>query len=173
MKKIELKYDDIVIADAEIGQKELFRNLVNLQFHDLSEYRDNFDILDDGRYEWTFEGCFAANNKHHHPLLIKKGNKIAGFIIFSDYGGESLDTNFMIVEMFILRRYRNRGIGTKAFEILVNNFNGRYKLEVSENNLSAVRFWNGVINKFGSLVKNEKFTEENNRYLRYYFDTKQ
>jgi predicted acetyltransferase len=167
---INITNDEITLIDATIEQKEVFRNMMNLQFHDLSEFRDCFDILDDGRFEWTFEGCFSENNKYHHPILIKWCDKIVGVIIFSDYNKKSPKFDYMLVEMFVLRMYRRKGIGKKAIRMIFDNFKGLYNLDVSKNNIKAINFWESLIHENGKIVSEKDFIDENNEYCSYLFE---
>lgn len=164
---IKLTVNDITIIDATPSQEELYRNLVNLQFHDLSEFRDCFDILDDGRFEWNFEACFAEKNQQHHPLLIMLKEKIVGFLIFSDYKGRH---PYRLVEMFILRMYRKKGIGKKVIELIFENFKGKYHLDVSASNKAASSFWESLLEKNSNSIKQNPFEEDGDKYVNYIFE---
>jgi len=167
---IKLNLNDIELIDALPEQEELYRNLVNLQFHDLSEYRDNFDILEDGRFEWGFEACFDEKNQQHHPLLIMFEEKVVGFLIFSKYNPNPSKIDFMLVEMFILRMYRNRGIGKKAIQMIFDNFKGKYHLDVAANNEPAMKFWVSLIDKYSTSLTKKPFVEEGCSYINFIFE---
>jgi len=167
---IILSKNDITIKDASTAQKELYRNLVNLQFHDLSEYRDNFDILEDGRFEWNFEACFEEKNQSHHPLLIIYKDRVVGFLIFSKYKPNPKKIDFMLVEMFILKMYRNRGIGKGAIQMIFDNFKGRYHLDVAANNQPAMKFWESLLDKYSTSITKKPFEEEGCNYINYIFE---
>lgn len=151
LDQINICNNDITIIDAKPQQEELYRNLVNLQFHDLSEFRNNFDILEDGRFVWNFPGCFAPDNQYHHPLLILFENKIVGFLIFSDFKGKHQEVDFQLVEMFVLKMYRRKGIGKNAIEMIFDKYKGKYHLDVAENNIPALKFWKKYYQK--TLIK--------------------
>jgi predicted acetyltransferase len=167
--KINISENDITIVDAKPEQEETYRNLVNLQFHDLSEFRNNFDILEDGRFEWTFSGCFTPNNKYHHPLLILYKNRIVGFLIFSEFNGKHQEGDFQLVEIFILKMYRRNRIGKNVIEMIFNKFKGKYHLDVSANNIPAAKFWDKLIEENSNLILKKPFEDEGNRYVNYIF----
>ncbi|MDP8202648.1 MAG: GNAT family N-acetyltransferase [Candidatus Tenebribacter burtonii] len=162
------KYD-VTIVDAKPEQEEIYRNLVNLQFHDLSEFRDSFDILEDGRFEWTFSDCFKPNNEHHHPLLILCKDRIVGFLIFSVFNGKHPEVDFQLVEMFVLKMYRKKGVGKQVIEIIFDNYKGKYHLDVSEKNIPAIKFWEKLIEKHSNQIFKKPFKDEGNKYINYIF----
>ena len=167
--QINLNKNDITIVEATLEQQELYRNLVNLQYHDLSEFRDNFDIQEDGRFEWGFAACFKPNNEHHHPLLIMSKNRIVGFLIFSVFKGKHPEVDFQLVEMFVLKMYRKKGIGKTAIQLIFDEFKGRYHLDVAESNLSAIKFWEYLISDKSSKMAKKNFEDEGNKYINYIF----
>lgn len=167
---IKLTKNNITIIDATPAQEELYRNLVNLQFHDLSEFRDNFDILEDGRFEWNFAACFTETNQHHHPLLIMYKERVVGFLIFSKYKSNPQKVDFMLVEMFILKMYRNKGIGKQAIELIFENYKGKYHLDVAESNMLALNFWESLINSHSKSIVKKPFEDEGNSYVNYIFE---
>jgi predicted acetyltransferase len=167
--QIDFSKNDITIIDAKPEQEEMYRNLVNLQFHDLSEFRNNFDILEDGRFEWTFSGCFTPNNEYHHPLLILYKNKLVGFLIFSEFKGKHQEVDYQMVEMFILKMYRRNRIGKKVIEMIFDKYKGKYHLDVSENNIPALKFWEKLLEENSNKITKKSFEEEGNGYINYIF----
>ena len=162
------KYD-VTIVDAKPEQEEIYRNLVNLQFHDLSEFRDSFDILEDGRFEWTFPGCFKSNNEHHHPLLILYKDRIVEFLIFSVFNGKHPEVDFQLVEMFVLKMYRKKRIGKKIIEIIFDNYKGKYHLDVSKKNIPAIKFWEKLLKQHSHQIFKKPFEDEGNKYTNHIF----
>ena len=171
IQEVHLSKDDVTLIDAKPEQEELFRNLVNFQYHDLSEFRNSFDILEDGRFEWAFSKCFSESNKYHHPLLLKYKDKIVGFLIFSDFKEKHPEFDYSLVEMFVLRMYRNKGIGKKVIEMIFNNYKGKYHLDVATKNILAVKFWEKIIEKHSNQITKKPFKDEGNDFTNYVFET--
>ena len=169
LKKIFIEKDNIVVFDADSSQEELYRNLMNLQFHDLSEYRDCFDILEDGKFEWNFGGCFNPKNKYYHPLLIKYDKKIVGFLIFAEFDEKYPELDFQMTEMFILRMYRYKGIGKKAVNMIFNNFKGKYQVTVASKNNPAMEFWIKAIEMNEGNYTKKELVEDGEKYIKLTF----
>lgn len=167
--QISINKENITIIDAKPEQEELFKNLVNLQFHDLSEFRDNFDILEDGRFEWNFSECFKSNNENHHPLLIMFNNRVVGFLIFSMFNEKHPEADFQLVEMFILKMYRKKGIGKKVINLIFENYKGKYHLDVSKKNIPAINFWENLIKQNSDQITRKSFEDEGDEYINYKF----
>jgi predicted acetyltransferase len=55
---------------------------------------------------------------------------------------------FDVAEFFVLRRYRQRGIGRRAAFLLWNWFVGAWTVRVSEGNPIGHRFWPRVIAEY-------------------------
>jgi len=167
--QIKLNKNELALVDALPAQEDIYRNLVNLQFHDLSEFRDNFDILEGGRFVWPFSACFESKNEKHHPLLILYKNKIVGFLIFSVFNGKKTNTEYYLVEMFILRMYRKKGIGKTVIQMIFDEFKGEYHLDIAEKNIAAIKFWEKLITVNSNKIDKKKFVEEGDNYINYVF----
>ncbi len=66
-----------------------------------------------------------------------------------------------MAEFFFVRRYRRRGVGTRAAHDISRQFPGRWEVRVMQRNRSAVSFWEGAVatfavEAFGSTIVSAK-----------------
>lgn len=163
-----LESNDVFVYEADSNQEEMFRNLMNLQFHDLSEYRSNFEIGYDGRFPWTYDGIFK--NDYYYPLLISYKGKIVGNIIFADFKGKHENVDYQLAELFVLKMYRRKSIGKQSIKMLFDNFKGKYHLDVASKNEPAMKFWNKLISEYGKIITEKVFIEDGCEYINYIFE---
>ncbi|MTI71357.1 MAG: GNAT family N-acetyltransferase [Firmicutes bacterium] len=139
MRENRLK-KDITIDIADLREKSVIKNLYNLYLHDLSQFTDDNDIDENGVFIWDSEELYWEKNSLY-PLIVKYKDKVIGFLLLSEppYVKEGCD--YCIQEFFILRKYREKGLGREVINILFKKYKGRYSLLVLENNKKALKFW--------------------------------
>ncbi|MDC7222826.1 MAG: GNAT family N-acetyltransferase [Spirochaetales bacterium] len=124
---------------------EMITNLFQYYIYDMSEYtkfspnRNGTFTVDESLVQlqlyWT--------QKDHFPYLIKVDGEIAGFSLLRKYP-DNRDF-FDIGQFFILRKFKNSGVGRKAFELSVKRHPGKWITRVLPNNSGAYSFWEKVI----------------------------
>lgn len=95
------------------------------------EYKDDFcKLYDVNNY---------INDLYHNILVFKVDDKIVAFIII-----ENTIDEVLIMELYVAKEYRNKGIAKKLIEyIILNNDNkNRIILEVKDNNVNALNLYN-------------------------------
>jgi predicted acetyltransferase len=108
-------------------------------------------IYDLGGEHWGVrpDGTFASPAWHRrfwrrrgsHHFVIRSEGRLAGFALVrdrADFAGAGVRE---IAEFFVLRRYRRRGVGTRAARALFARFPGRWELAVLVWNVGAQKFW--------------------------------
>ena len=122
----------------------IVRRLVQLYIYDLGGDRWGVEL----------DGSFAPARWHRrfwrrrgaHHFVMRVDGRPAGFALVrerADFAGEGVRK---ISEFFVLRKYRRRGIGTRAARALFARFPGRGEVAVITWN-PAQRFWRGVIRR--------------------------
>ena len=117
-------------------EKHILKNLWSLYAHDLSEYRETLNILEDGTYLFPdFDLYFKED--YMHPILIKVDGKIGGFVLLIEppYLKERYD--YGIEEFFILKKYRKKGVGTQVINKIFNMYKGNYWYIILEKNIAS------------------------------------
>jgi predicted acetyltransferase len=137
----------VEIVPATVEQKPVLANLLELYSHDFCEFID-LEIGPDGRFGyrdldlyWTEAGRL--------PFLLYVNNRLAGFALIKATRPNGLDeTEWDMVEFFILRGYRGRGIGTEIAHQVWRLFPGHWTVRVMAINKPAYRFWCHAIESF-------------------------
>lgn len=137
-----IKYEDKIIL----------QNLIQLYRYDSSEF-DNHVMNQHGLYDYRYLDHQWADD-FRRPYLIKVNGEIAGFaLIILDvpkaYTACSVaeKTNIMS-DFFILKKHRNKGIGTTAAFTIFNQHRGYWEVKQTKNNLPAYKFWKDVISRY-------------------------
>lgn len=137
---------NIELAHISIDEKPILRNLMQLCFHDYSEFNNedvgpyglfNYKYLD---YYWTESDRFA--------YFVKVEGKLAGFALGMHNRLVDGDNLNILSEFFILRKYRRKGIGMKTAHRLFSKYSGKWSIVQEEDNYPAQTFWRKVINEY-------------------------
>ncbi|ALS28940.1 GNAT family N-acetyltransferase [Paenibacillus cisolokensis] len=137
----------ISIHRVEYDQKTTLRNLLELYKYDSSEF-DPEDVNENGLYEymyldhyWTEEG--------RYPFFIRVNGKLAGFALVREIvTNDNNQTNYSMAEFFVMKKYRNQGVGQQASTELFNRFRGIWKVAQIESNKPAQIFWRKTIERY-------------------------
>ncbi len=130
---------DIALTLVAYEDKAVLANLLELYNHDMSEFYDELQVNEHGRFEyrwldhyWTEAGRF--------PYLIRADGRIAGFVLVRDVDGV-----FQIAEFFVLRSFRREGIGAVAARMAFRKHPGRWEVWHASANGPAAVLWRSVV----------------------------
>lgn len=152
-------YSKIQLTPAFIEHYLTIQNMARFYVYDMSEYLGNeegWEIPKDGLYEcidfkkyWEVKDAF--------PFLIHYENELAGFVIIDKKGSEP-KIDFNMAQFFILRKFKNKGIGRYVAQQCFAKFPGKWEVMVIPGNDGAYNFWKATI---------ANYTEHNfNEYTR-------
>jgi len=130
---------------ATADDKNIIAKLLQLYMYDFSEYTLD-DINDNGEYKYNRLDYYWIE-KDSYPFLIKTDGIISGFALVRS---EMIDNEEVhsIAEYFVLRKYRNKGIGKQIAVRLFEMFKGKWKIPVLRCNTIGLEFWNNVIKEY-------------------------
>ena len=127
--------------------KIILRNLYSLYLHDLSTYTSTLDIGEDGFFEyeeiemfWKIEGM--------SPYFIHLDEKIVGFILLLERPFLSKERDCGVNDIFILNKYKGKGIGRLALKKLFQEKQGKYFVVELAANTPAVSFLKKILHEF-------------------------
>ena len=127
----------------------LLSNLLELYIHDMSAVFRHLEVGADGRFGYRRLPSYFAEPARHFPFIIRKGGRIAGFVLAKRGSPAVSDPEVLdIGEFFVLRQYRRSGVGRQAAFLLWKRLPGRWTVRVSEGNTSALAFWRETIVEF-------------------------
>jgi predicted acetyltransferase len=131
------KANEFDIAKAE----ELF----DLYIHEMSEYivRKDEQSQKSSLYDKLFYSYWKKEG--HFPLLIYCDEELAGFSLIRRYPSET--DLYDMGQYFILDKFKRKGIGRKAFQLISNKFPGKWLVRILLANDGAFLFWKQVISE--------------------------
>jgi len=114
-------------------------------------------LYDLGGHHWNVEanGSFGSPAWHRYfwrrrgrrHFVIRVGGKLAGFALVSNHAHFAGKDVREINDFFVLRKYRDRGVGTYAARMLLARFPGRWEVSEITWNVAARRFWRRLIQR--------------------------
>ncbi len=137
---------NIEISSIDKRQKKTLFNIYQLYIYELARY---FDAA------LNMDGLFSFNRGHlekywdkkgvHWPYFIHVNGELAGFCLLRKYPYN--DQRYDIEQFFVLSRYQGQGIGSSVFNLLLEQYPGKWQIRVMEANLPALEFWTKCIAK--------------------------
>ena len=139
----------------------LLRRLYELYCHDFSPYT-HADVGDDGLY--TGDDFLADHwpDRNWSAWLFRLDGKLAGFAwlhggsLFRPQDSQTSQlaeagllngAHLLVEEFFVMRKYRNRGVGAAAARWLFDRFDGVWEVSEMAENTPAQAFWRKVIDR--------------------------
>ncbi|HSE93868.1 MAG TPA: GNAT family N-acetyltransferase [Methylomirabilota bacterium] len=138
---------NVTLHEASAADVPVLRRLMQLYLYDLGTI-DGWDIGEDGLFGsaeriesfWTEDG--------RRTLLIRVDGVLAGFLMIRDGGRFSGPGTRELAEFFVLRKYRRRGVGTRAATAVFDMLPGRWEVDQLASNAEAQAFWRAVIGRY-------------------------
>jgi predicted acetyltransferase len=135
------------VIPATPEQQPILANLLQLYAHDFSEFH-HLELGPDGRFEYNNLPLYWTE-PNRHPFLVRMDGELAG-LVFVKRGSEinGNETIWDMVEFFVVRACRRRGIGTEIAHQVWRRFPGLWEVRVMESNHAALHFWERAISLF-------------------------
>ncbi|MGB0921056.1 MAG: hypothetical protein ACPG06_07400 [Alphaproteobacteria bacterium] len=133
--------------------------LLQLYLHDFSSYAgaqsEHGLIGDDGRFAYhDHDGGLAGFLKNPdrsawffempHPHT-NSGKTLAGFALVNAWSPSGRDTDYVVAEFHVLRKFRRTGLGMTAAHKLFEALPGTWELGILDDNVGARAFWPKVV----------------------------
>jgi predicted acetyltransferase len=139
----------IEIHKALPEDEPVMRQLMQLCRYDRSEF-EGTDVDEHGSFGDDWLGHLWIEGGRH-PFLVRVGGRIAGFALvrqLEQNGTPAREPLHGIAELFILRRFRRRGVGRVVARRMFDMFPGRWSVRECEANAPARAFWRSVIAEY-------------------------
>jgi ribosomal-protein-alanine N-acetyltransferase len=137
------------LISATLADYPIIQNMGRFYVYDMSEYMGSeagWEMPSDGLYEcidfqhyWTDQDTF--------PFLVRANDELAGFVIVNKQGSEP-EIEFNMAQFFILRKFKNKGIGKQTASECFARFPGVWEVRVMPGNTGAYHFWKAVISQY-------------------------
>ena len=115
---------------------------MELYQHDFAEI-DGADLDEYGQYGYYDLDCFWINPAWS-AYVMKVNDKWAGFALTNDEVQVAGNTR-AIVEFFVVRKYRQQGVGRAAAFTLMTMAPAKWEIRIMEENIAAHDFWESVV----------------------------
>jgi predicted acetyltransferase/RimJ/RimL family protein N-acetyltransferase len=147
--KNQIDLNKIHLVPASLEDYLVIQNMGRFYVYDMSEYLGKeigWEMPNNGLYECIdFKKYWEAENAF--PFLIHYKNELAGFLIIDKKGSE-LTIDFNVAQFFILRKFKNKGVGRFVAHQCFNKFRGSWEVMVIPGNEGAYCFWKSIIKKY-------------------------
>jgi [ribosomal protein S5]-alanine N-acetyltransferase len=147
--KSSIEQSKIKLIPAALENYPNIQNLARFYVYDISEFMgqtEDWEMPENGLYEcmdlkkyWEDEDSF--------PFVVRYENELAGFAII-DKKGSDPKVDFNMAQFFIVRKFKNKGIGRSIAEQCFKKFPGEWEVRVIPGNEGAYRFWRSTIKKY-------------------------
>ncbi|HEY4554659.1 MAG TPA: GNAT family N-acetyltransferase [Bacillaceae bacterium] len=125
------------------SERPILRNLYSLYLHDLSLFTKNIDVGEDGFFEFEdLEKCWGEDG--FSPYFIKYNNSVIGFLLLLERPFLNNKNDFGINDIFILNKFKGRGMGSEAIKKLFQEKQGKYFVIELIENKPAISFWKKI-----------------------------
>lgn len=145
-------------------EKHILHNLYSLYLHDLSEFTDGLDISTNGSFEFdSFELIWEREGLT--PYFFKKDMEIVGFLLLLERPFLTKDYDYSINDIFMLKKFRRKGIALSLLEELFKQKKGRYFVVELAKNGPAVLFWRNIYRELNIVFEETKKIDDNEECL--------
>lgn len=117
--------------------------LLELYEYEFSDF-EKTDVNEDGLFGYPYLKYYFTEEKRA-AYFIEVDDKLAGFVMVCDYCYVTKEDRTFMAEFFVMKKYRNRGIGRQAAFETFKRHKGKWELTVHPNNPVSHHFWESVI----------------------------
>lgn len=127
--------------------KSVLRQLMELYLYDFSEY-DQADVDEHGLFGYDHLDAYWTE-EDRYPYFIRVDGKLAGFVLVSQHTEVvEAGTGYSISEFFVMKKYRQSGIGKAAATEVFERHPGRWEVRQYLPNKPSLVFWEKVIDSY-------------------------
>lgn len=134
----------IEVSPATVLERPILRHLMELYQYDFSEF-DGADTGPLGLYDYPYLDHYWVEPERS-PFLVRVDGNLAGFVLVARYNYlTGLKDTWVMAEFFIMRKYRNQGVGEQVACRIFDQFPGAWQVGQIMENPAATAFWRKVI----------------------------
>ena len=135
------------IIDIQPQHNALVRSMYHCYLHDLSEFDGPYHLDEQGNWQPDYLDYWLAGKPGALAHLIRHDDQYIG-LAFSGappFPYMSDNRDFRFCEFFILRAYRQSGLGRRAALEVLKKYRGHWEMVVLPENQPALSFWRAII----------------------------
>jgi len=131
-----------ITFDKVTSENEMvFRNLWQFFGYDFSEM-NNMNLNEEGIYILPADYVEFIEDAQYCSYIIKVEDKLAGIAVIKFIKEENIN---YFRHFFIVRKFRNKGIGQSAVHKIFDLYPGRWRVSQFDYNKPAIKFWQKAI----------------------------
>ncbi|RIX50210.1 GNAT family N-acetyltransferase [Paenibacillus nanensis] len=134
---------NITFKTIKQSDSNVLHHLYNYYLYELSAYSME-DVTPEGKYIIEDISPYYLDPRLY-PYLIMADKMIAGFILVTSPPYVSSGIDYSIQEMFILPKYRGKGVAREAALHIFKQHQGHYEIGMFQHNVKAVTFWSKLL----------------------------
>jgi len=137
---------NVQLRTATAADAELLGNLLELYIHDLSVFFPQVQLGPDGRFGYAALPLYVAGASDRWAWLIEYQGRVVGFALAQRGSPATDDPSVLdVAEFFVLRRFRDQGVGCAAAHAMWKLLPGTWTVRVSPRHARALAFWQATI----------------------------
>lgn len=136
----------VELIQATYTEKSILRNLLELYCYDMSEYEDRH-VNAHGLYGYRYLDHYWTE-AGRTPLLLRVQSNWGGFALVRTMTDASGQHEHHMAEFFIMKCFRNHGIGRHVAHTLFDRFPGPWSLMIVPRNGPAQSFWRKTVGAY-------------------------
>ena len=144
---------DMTATEVSAMQRPMFDSLFQLYLYDFSEHTalgGQWGELDEnGRFDYSPGIDSYFEERDRVPLLIRADGNIAGFALLHRWSALDRPLDRAVAKFFVLRKYRQARVGTRAAHLVFRRYPGRWEIAVADYNPEALMFWRSAVRSLG------------------------
>lgn len=155
-----IDFNQIKLIPASLKDYPTIQNMARFYVYDMSQYlgeEEGWECPEDGLFECLDFKKYWENDDSF-PFLVRYQNELVGFVIVDKKTSEP-HIDFNMAQFFILRKFKNKGIGKFVAHRCFDQFCGSWEVMVLPGNDGAYQFWHSIITEY---TKNqfEEYTKQ-------------
>lgn len=161
--------ESVAVVPCPREKSRVIKNLYPLYEYDLSEFEalrfNEHGVLGSRESEsWDSRSgkldLWWEDEGQRFPFLIYRGEEPVGFCLVCRPAEPDEGIDNYLVEFFVVKSARGRGIGRRAASEIIGRFDGRWTLRVLPGNSAAARFWAATIEGMGEGLERREYVDE-------------
>ncbi|MGD9593108.1 MAG: GNAT family N-acetyltransferase [Candidatus Berkiella sp.] len=148
-EKAKLFIEDFHLLPASLEEYPIIQNMGRFYVYDMSQFftlDPEWKMPSNGLYEcMDFKKYWQSDNTW--PFILRFQEELAGFVIV-DKKGSDIHIDYNMAQFFILRKFKNHGIGMHIAQRCFDKFTGVWEVMVLPGNFGAHQFWQKTINQY-------------------------
>jgi len=135
----------VTLRRTEFNDLILFQNLYNLYLNEMSIYKKNNVLDEEGYYNLNMVNYYFSDRDHYFAYIIYFDEKIVGFVTLSKYPNTIKESDYCLQDIYVLPFARTNKIGSNCLKKIFDEFKGKYYFVIDRlNNLGISFFENNI-----------------------------